>query len=76
MREPDGSRLLDHSMICYGSAISDGNAHNNENLPILLAGGGGGGQWAAPPFYLQVGCSASRPTGQPRAIFTKAFSLR
>ena len=35
-------RLLDHSMICYGSAISDGNAHNNENLPILLAGGGGG----------------------------------
>ena len=42
VREPDGSRLLDHSMICYGSAISDGNAHNNENLPILLAGGGGG----------------------------------
>jgi hypothetical protein len=34
--------LLDNSMICYGSAISDGNRHNNENLPILLAGGGGG----------------------------------
>ena len=29
-------------MICYGSAISDGNRHNNENLPILLAGRGGG----------------------------------
>ena len=33
----DGN-LLDNSMICYGSAISDGDRHNNENLPILLAG--------------------------------------
>jgi hypothetical protein len=40
---PEGNgSLLDHSMICYGSAISDGNRHNNENLPILLAGRGGG----------------------------------
>lgn len=41
---PDGleGNLLDHSMICYGSAISDGNRHNNEDLPILLAGHGGG----------------------------------
>lgn len=39
----EGDRtLLDNSMICYGSAISDGNRHNNENLPILLAGSGGG----------------------------------
>ena len=28
--------------LLYGSGISDGNRHNNENLPILLAGGGGG----------------------------------
>ena len=34
--------LLDHSMIVYGSGLSDGNRHNNENLPILLAGRGGG----------------------------------
>lgn len=40
---PEGEgTLLDHSMICYGSALSDGNRHNNENLPILLAGRGGG----------------------------------
>jgi len=39
--EGDGT-LLDHSMIVYGSGISDGNRHNNENLPILLAGRGGG----------------------------------
>jgi hypothetical protein len=34
--------LLDQCMICYGSGISDGNRHNNENLPVLLAGRGGG----------------------------------
>jgi len=37
-----GGSLLDHSMVCYGSAISDGDRHNNENLPILLCGKGGG----------------------------------
>lgn len=41
---PDGENgnLLDNSMICYGSAISDGDRHNNENLPIVLAGHAGG----------------------------------
>lgn len=40
---PEGEgTLLDHSMIVYGSGLSDGNAHNNENLPVLLAGRGGG----------------------------------
>ena len=31
--------LLDQCMIVYGSGISDGDMHNHENLPILLAGG-------------------------------------
>ena len=35
-------RYLDHSMIAYGSGNSDGNAHNHDDLPILLAGGGCG----------------------------------
>ena len=40
---PDGDgSLLDHSMVLYGSGISDGNFHTNENLPLLLAGGAGG----------------------------------
>jgi len=39
--EGDGT-LLDHAMIAYGSGIHDGNAHNHEDLPILLAGGGSG----------------------------------
>jgi hypothetical protein len=29
-------------MVLYGSGLGDGNAHNHDNLPILLAGGGGG----------------------------------
>ncbi|MDG2127008.1 MAG: DUF1552 domain-containing protein [Fuerstiella sp.] len=40
---PDGDEnLLDNTTLCYGSGISDGNRHNNENLPILIAGHGGG----------------------------------
>ncbi|MSU62461.1 MAG: DUF1552 domain-containing protein [Pedosphaera sp.] len=37
-----GGTLLDNSMILYGSGISDGNRHNDENLPLVLAGRGGG----------------------------------
>ena len=40
---PDGDgSLLDHSMIVYGSGISDGNMHRHDDLPILLAGKGAG----------------------------------
>ena len=40
---PDGDgTLLEHSMIVYGSGLSDGNRHSHEDLPVLLAGGGGG----------------------------------
>jgi hypothetical protein len=34
---PDGDgSLLDHTMIVWGSAISDGNLHLHDNLPVLL----------------------------------------
>jgi hypothetical protein len=40
---PDGDgNLLDHSMVLYGSSISDGNRHTHHDLPVVLAGGGGG----------------------------------
>src|SRR5712671_5329656 len=40
---PDGDgTLLDHSMVLYGSAMSDGNQHNHTDLPIILAGGASG----------------------------------
>ena len=41
VREGDGT-LLDNSMIMFGSSFSDGNRHDPDNLPILLAGRGGG----------------------------------
>jgi hypothetical protein len=34
--------LLDRSMILYGGGISNGNLHNHNSLPALLAGGGAG----------------------------------
>ena len=40
---PDGDgTLLDHSLVLYGSGMSDGNQHNHTDLPILLAGGASG----------------------------------
>jgi hypothetical protein len=39
--EGEGS-LLDNCMIVYGSGIGDGDRHNHDDLPILLAGKGGG----------------------------------
>ena len=42
VREGDGT-LLDHCVIAYGCGNSDGNRHNHDNLPILLAGGAGAG---------------------------------
>ncbi|MDX2041942.1 MAG: DUF1552 domain-containing protein [Acidobacteriota bacterium] len=41
VKEGDGN-LLDNSMIVYGAGISDGNRHNHEDLPTILAGRGGG----------------------------------
>ena len=38
---PDGDgSLLDHSMLLYGGALSDGNLHLYTNLPLLLVPGG------------------------------------
>ena len=42
IREADGGTLLDNSMIVYGASLGDGNEHDANHLPILLAGRGGG----------------------------------
>jgi Protein of unknown function (DUF1552) len=36
------TNLLERSMVLYGSGISDGNQHNHDDLPILIAGRAGG----------------------------------
>lgn len=40
---PDGDgSMLDHSVIVYGSGLSDGMAHTHNDIPVLLAGGASG----------------------------------
>jgi hypothetical protein len=34
--------LLDNSLLVYGAGISDGDRHNHDELPVLVAGKGGG----------------------------------
>src|SRR5262249_26724618 len=42
VKEANGTTLLDNPMLVYGGGIGDGNRHNHDDLPILLAGKGGG----------------------------------
>ncbi|WP_395737596.1 DUF1552 domain-containing protein [Prosthecobacter sp.] len=39
-KREDDARLLDRTMVLFGSNMGDANTHDNTNLPILLAGGG------------------------------------
>jgi hypothetical protein len=42
-KTPDGDgSLLDHSMLLYGSSMSNGNQHDHDPLPIVLVGGASG----------------------------------
>jgi hypothetical protein len=42
-KTPDGDgNMLDHSMILYGSGMSNGNVHSHDILPALIAGGAAG----------------------------------
>jgi hypothetical protein len=52
-QDVDGHSLLHNSMIMYGTGIADGNRHNHQNLPIILAGAGGG--TLTPGRYIKYG---------------------
>lgn len=39
IKESNGT-MLDNTMLVYGGGIGDGNRHNHDDLPILVAGGG------------------------------------
>jgi hypothetical protein len=57
---PDGAgSLLDHSMVVYGSGMSNANQHDHDPLPMLLAGGGSG--------RLRGGQHVRLPDGTPAA---------
>jgi hypothetical protein len=57
IEEADGSNLLDHSMVLFGSGISDGDRHDHVDLPVILLGKGGGSMKAGQ--HLQ--CRAETP---------------
>jgi len=48
--------MLDNSATMWLPELADGNAHNNNNLPIVIAGGAGG--------YLKQGVSVNLETGK------------
>lgn len=48
---PAGTSMLDNSAVMWLPELSDGNAHNNNNLPIVIAGSAGG--------YLKQGVSVN-----------------
>ncbi|MFO7181644.1 MAG: DUF1552 domain-containing protein [Pseudomonadota bacterium] len=49
--EDDGRTMLDNSAVMWLPELADGNAHNNNNLPIVIAGSAGG--------YLKTGVSVN-----------------
>ncbi|MEQ1831094.1 MAG: DUF1552 domain-containing protein, partial [Pirellula sp.] len=40
--QEDSGTLLDNSMVVFGAGISDGDRHNHDDLPTLIAGGAAG----------------------------------
>jgi hypothetical protein len=57
---PDGDgNLLDHSLILYGSGMSNSNVHNHSPLPVFVAGGAAG--------RMQGGRHLKYPEGTPMA---------
>jgi len=66
-KEGEGT-LLDHSMTFMASSLSDGNSHNPDNLPVLLAGRGGG--------TIQSGRHIASPAKTPLCNLYKAMAER
>jgi hypothetical protein len=54
--EGEGTTMLDNSAVMWLPELADGNAHNNNNLPIVIAGSAGG--------YLKQGVSVNNDVGR------------
>ena len=74
-QEATGGAVLDRTLVLYGGAIGDGNRHNHDDLPVILAGGAGLGvrhaaeRSAAPGtplcnLYLGMLAAAGIPAGR------------
>lgn len=51
IQEGEGTTMLDNSAVMWLPELADGNAHNNNNLPVVIAGSAGG--------YLKTGVSVN-----------------
>jgi hypothetical protein len=67
LQTASGASLLDQSVICCGSELDMGAAHNHDDTPFILIGGGGGklktGQLVQFPLNLSQYDANSPPTG-------------
>jgi len=56
----DGANLLTNPAIFISSDISDGNMHNHDDMPIILAGHGGGS--LKPGTHIRYGAAITAPS--------------
>ena len=65
---PDGDgNLLDHSLVLYGSGMSNSNQHDHEPLPTIVAGGASGALAGGPSHPRGRRHAAGESAGRARA---------
>jgi hypothetical protein len=67
VEEPDGSTLLDNSVVLWLSEFGAGSSHSTENLPVVMAGKAGG--------RLTTGRHLARPGHTTGDLFTSVLRL-
>ncbi len=73
--DSDGRTVLDNTLVFYSSDISDGDAHNHDDMPVLLAGGGAGFsmgrhvEFPEKPQFGQLFLSIANAYGSPITTF-------
>jgi len=73
--DSDGRTVLDNTLVFYSSDISDGDAHNHDDMPVLLAGGGAGFtlgrhvEYPEKPHFGQLFLSIANAYGSPITTF-------
>jgi hypothetical protein len=64
MPDVDGRTILDNTLIFQGTDISDGDAHNHNDMPVVLAGGACGFKLGQHLDFTTGGMSNDNNTGQ------------